>query len=132
MKSDDKPIIVTTKRLTCKFLCPKCNSQVRLLITKIKEKCPKCGKLAELRLVEEDDFLRQHAWLILKECNFKDNVVLQAVENNMAGVERLVSLYSNLGLREDSREFVDAESQKTKQKIKVWRVYLEKDGALIK
>lgn len=129
MKND--AIIIAKKRLMGKTLCKNCKENTKVYITEIKGTCKKCGKEIQGEVIIEDDALSMYAWSILLRCETENEIKLKATDNNLSGAERLVSIFSKLGLEvHGDRKQVSDKNKKTGKNMEVWQITLKKIGAL--
>lgn len=131
-QTNQKPIIIAKKRLVAKTICPNCKRPTKVFVKKIIGDCRDCGKEIDGDVIIEDDALGFYAWPILLQCETHDEIMLQATDNNLAGAERLISIFSNLGLEVEKREQVSYRNRKSNTDMLVWQITLKKISAISK
>ena len=55
-------------------------------------------------IIIADKLPKEYAWVIIMELQHSDYVVLRAIDKYLGTVERLVNVFDNLGIKEESRE----------------------------
>lgn len=129
----DNTIIIAQQQIRLPLNCPKCNTWYSATITKVKNKCPKCGEEFEKDLEIETEkthsveILKTVCFIALKEFQTNSEITILSKDRYMQSVEQLANLFKPFGIIIKERDITTVPDESKGKKITVNRIILAKD-----
>jgi len=132
---EEHTIIIAQQQIKLPLSCVHCKTWYPATITVVKNTCPNCHKEFEKDISEDEktyglEILKTVCFIMLKELQTNDEVIIQAKDRYLQNVEQLITLFKPLGIIVKSNDITTMADNRTGKKMTINRFVMTKHEQL--